>query len=112
MSEWREQIVRRFVPRVARVTAVSDPDGLLRHPGVIQAIQASGFSIVQFELESGRFSGDNQAFDLSSQSARCSANPTHWSVSRRNFLKLANSARTVTTSTARMYWDFFLPRNT
>ena len=49
MSEWREQIVRRFVPRVARVTAVSDPDGLLRHPGVIQAIQASGFSIVQFE---------------------------------------------------------------
>ena len=49
MSEWREQIVRRFVPGVARVTAVSDPDGLLRDPGVFQAIQAKGFSIAQFE---------------------------------------------------------------
>jgi hypothetical protein len=49
MSEWREQIVRRFVPKVARVTAASDPDGLLRDPGVFQAIQGNGFSIVQFE---------------------------------------------------------------
>jgi len=49
MPEWREQIVRRFVPKVARVTAVSDPDGLLRDPGIFQAIQAGGFSIVQFE---------------------------------------------------------------
>lgn len=49
MSEWREQIVRRFVPGVARVSAVSDPDGLLRDPGVFQAIQAKGFAIVQFE---------------------------------------------------------------
>ena len=49
MSERREQIVRRFVPRVARITAVSDPDGLLRDPGVFEAIQAQGFSIVQFE---------------------------------------------------------------
>jgi len=49
MSEWREQIVRRFVPNIARVTAVSDPDGLLRDPRVFQAIQAKGFSILQFE---------------------------------------------------------------
>lgn len=49
MPEWREHIVRRFVPKVARVTAVSDPDGLLRDPGVFQAIQGNGFSIVQFE---------------------------------------------------------------
>ena len=49
MSEWREQIVRRFVPNTARVTAVSDADGLLRDPGVFQAIQANGFAIVQFE---------------------------------------------------------------
>jgi hypothetical protein len=49
MSEWRQQIVRRFVPGVARVTAVSDADGLLRDPGVFQAIEAKGFSIVQFE---------------------------------------------------------------
>jgi hypothetical protein len=49
MSEWREQIVRRLVPNTARVTAVSDADGLLRDPGVFQAIQARGFAIVQFE---------------------------------------------------------------
>ena len=49
MSEWREQIVRRLVPHTARVTAVSDADGLLRDPGVFQAIQANGFAIVQFE---------------------------------------------------------------
>lgn len=49
MSEWREQIVRRIVPNTARVTAVSDADGLLRDPGVFQAIQAKGFAIVQFE---------------------------------------------------------------
>lgn len=49
MSEWREQIVRRLVPNTARVTAVSDADGLLRDPGVFQAIQAKGFAIVQFE---------------------------------------------------------------
>ena len=49
MSEWREQIVRRFVPNMARVTAVSDPEGLIRDPGIFQAIQAKGFSILQFE---------------------------------------------------------------
>jgi len=49
MSEWRDQIVRRLVPNTARVTAVSDADGLLRDPGVFKAIQAKGFAIVQFE---------------------------------------------------------------
>ena len=49
MNDWRELIVRRFVRRVARVTAVSDPDGLLRDPGIVQAIQSKGFSILQFE---------------------------------------------------------------
>jgi hypothetical protein len=49
MSGWREQIVRRFVPGVTRVTAVSDPDGLIRDPGLFQAIQGKGFAILQFE---------------------------------------------------------------
>ena len=49
MSEWRDEIVGRFVPRVARITAVSDPDGLLRDPAIFAAIEARGFSIVQFE---------------------------------------------------------------
>lgn len=49
MSEWRDKIIQRFQPAVARVTAVSDADGLLRDPGVFQAIQTKGFSIIQFE---------------------------------------------------------------
>jgi hypothetical protein len=49
MSEWRDKIIQCFQPAVARVTAVSDADGLLRDPGVFQAIQAKGFSIVQYE---------------------------------------------------------------
>jgi hypothetical protein len=49
MSAWREQITRRFVPGAARVTAVSDPDGLFRDPGLFQAIQAKGFAVLQFE---------------------------------------------------------------
>ncbi len=61
MSEWREQIVRRLVPNTARVTAVSDADGLLRDPGVFQAIQAKGFAIVQFEESvSFRFDYESQ----------------------------------------------------
>jgi hypothetical protein len=49
MSNWREQIIREFVPGLARVTAASDTDGLLRDPGVIQAIQDLGFSVLQFD---------------------------------------------------------------
>ena len=49
MSDWRSFILCRFVPGVARVTAVSDADGLLRDPGVFRAIEERGFSVVQFE---------------------------------------------------------------
>lgn len=49
MSEWRDQILRRIVPNMARVTAVSDPDSLFRDPGLFHAIQSKGFAIVQFE---------------------------------------------------------------
>ena len=49
MSDWQSFILRRFVPGVARVTAVSDADGLLRDPGVFRAIEERGFSVVQFE---------------------------------------------------------------
>jgi len=29
MSSWRDQILREFKPKVARLTLVADPDGLL-----------------------------------------------------------------------------------
>src|ERR1700722_9296178 len=49
MSDWQSFILRRFVPGIARVTAVSDADGLLRDPGVFRAIEERGFSVVHFE---------------------------------------------------------------
>ena len=49
MSDWRNLILDKLTPGIARVTAVSDPDGLLRDPGVFRAIEDRGFSVVQFE---------------------------------------------------------------
>jgi hypothetical protein len=49
MSNWRDQILREFVPNVARLTLVADPDGLLVEEGVLAAIHARGFELIPFE---------------------------------------------------------------
>jgi hypothetical protein len=49
MSDWRNFILRRFVPGVSQITAVSDADGLLRDPGVFRALEERGFSVLQFD---------------------------------------------------------------
>ena len=49
MNEWREIILKHFVAGSARITAVSDADGLLRDPGIFLRIKERGFSLVQFE---------------------------------------------------------------
>jgi hypothetical protein len=46
---WFDSIVQRLVPHMARVTAVSDPDGLFRDPALCQAVLAKGFTIVQYD---------------------------------------------------------------
>ena len=33
MSSWRDQILKEFTPKVARLTLVADPDGLLLGDG-------------------------------------------------------------------------------
>jgi hypothetical protein len=49
MTDWRDIILKHFVPGVGPVTAVSDADALFRDPGVFRAIGERGFALVQFE---------------------------------------------------------------
>ena len=49
MSSWRDQILREFTPKVARLTLVADPDGLLMEEGVLEGIHKQGFELIPFE---------------------------------------------------------------
>ncbi len=49
MSNWRDRILREFTPDVARLTLVSDPDGLLLEEGVLAGIRERGFELIPFE---------------------------------------------------------------
>jgi hypothetical protein len=49
MSSWRDQILKEFTPRVARLTLVADPDGLLLEEGVLESIRERGFELIPFE---------------------------------------------------------------
>ena len=49
MSDWRDRILREFTPRVARLTLVADPDGLLLEETLLEAIRERGFEILPFD---------------------------------------------------------------
>ena len=49
MPDWREQILKEFVPGVQPITAVADPDGLLTEPLLSQALAERGFESLLFE---------------------------------------------------------------
>ena len=49
MSSWRDQILKEFTPKVARLTLVADPDGLLLEEGILQGIREKGFELIPFE---------------------------------------------------------------
>src|SRR3972149_2536820 len=49
MSSWRDQILRDFTPKVARLTLVADPDGLLLEEGILEGIRERGFELIPFE---------------------------------------------------------------
>lgn len=49
MGSWRDQILKEFTPRVARLTLVADPDGLLLEEGVLEGIRDRGFELIPFE---------------------------------------------------------------
>jgi len=49
MSSWRDQILREFTPKVARLTIVADPDGLLLEEGILENIHERGFELIPFD---------------------------------------------------------------
>ena len=49
MTDWREGILEHFQPGFARLTLVSDPDGLLTEEGMLTAIQRRGFDMIAFD---------------------------------------------------------------
>ena len=49
MSNWRDQILKEFTPKVARLTLVADPDGLLLEEGILEGIRIGGFELIPFE---------------------------------------------------------------
>ena len=49
MSNWRDHILTEFTPKVARLTLVSDPDGLLLEEGILASILQRGFELIPFE---------------------------------------------------------------
>ena len=49
ISNWRDHILTEFTPKVARLTLVSDPDGLLLEEGILADILQRGFELIPFE---------------------------------------------------------------
>ena len=49
MDDWRDRILREFTPRIARLTLVADPDGLLLEETLLEAIRERGFEILPFD---------------------------------------------------------------
>ncbi|MBT9173648.1 MAG: hypothetical protein DDT21_02049 [Syntrophomonadaceae bacterium] len=49
MNSWRDQILKEFPPKVARLTLVADPDGLLLEEGILEGIRERGFELIPFE---------------------------------------------------------------
>ncbi|MBI4764658.1 MAG: BREX-3 system phosphatase PglZ [Deltaproteobacteria bacterium] len=49
MSSWRDQILKEFTPKVAKLTLVADPDGLLLEERILEGIRERGFELIPFE---------------------------------------------------------------
>jgi len=49
MNSWRDQVLSEFTPKVARLTLVADPDGLLLEEGILEGVRERGFELIPFE---------------------------------------------------------------
>ncbi len=49
MSSWRDQILREFALRIARLTLVADPDGLLLEEIMLENLRERGFALIPFD---------------------------------------------------------------
>ncbi len=49
MAGWRDQILKKFKPQIARLTLVADPDSLLLEEGILKGIHELGLELITFE---------------------------------------------------------------
>ena len=49
MGNWRDLIIKEFVPNVCWLTLVADPDGLLLEEDVLAGIRHRGFELIVYE---------------------------------------------------------------
>src|SRR5579871_1296259 len=49
MTNWRDNILKHFQPKISRLTLVVDPDGLLTEEGMLSAIRGRGFDLIPFD---------------------------------------------------------------
>lgn len=49
MSSWRDQILQEFTPKIARLTIVADPDGLLLEEQILASIRQQTYELIPFE---------------------------------------------------------------
>lgn len=49
MANWRDSILQEFIPHVARLTLVADPDDLLVEEVIQQGLRERGFEVMRFE---------------------------------------------------------------
>ena len=49
MDDWRDRILKEFTPKIAQLTLVADPDGLLLEETLLEAIRERGFEVLPFE---------------------------------------------------------------
>ena len=49
MDDWRDRILKEFTPKIAPLTLVADPDGLLLEETLLEAIRERGFEILPFD---------------------------------------------------------------
>jgi hypothetical protein len=49
MADWRTSLLQEFVPQVAALTLVADPDGLLLEEGVLASVRERGFEILEYD---------------------------------------------------------------
>lgn len=49
MADWRESILKEFIPRIAPLTLVADPDDLLVEEVIQQGLRERGFEVMRFD---------------------------------------------------------------
>ena len=48
VNSWRDTILNEFVPKISRLTIVSDPDALLTEEKLAVALRERGFDLIEF----------------------------------------------------------------